>query len=511
MSLNEFLEDRTLGSWADEMDSLPTAPAPRLDDSSGRDFRGRDDYLSSRPDRAAFAPREDVPLPTNPPFTAFVGNLAFDLTEGDLGSFFGSDDVVKGAKIIRDRDDKPKGFGYVEFHTVEGLREALAKNGASFSHRSIRVNIADPPKERPGFHGHAEDDKFAGSWRRDGPLPDLDRRETSTRRRYEGLGSENRDSAPDNSNNWRSSRPPPRIPNDLEAPPVRRRGSGFSTPTHEGEAGPADTEEKWAIGSRFKPSQHSEERSGGRFGSMRGRGDMGPPPSAADEVSSWRKPGLAGSSPSPSNSVPPTPQLARRKLELLPRSTSGSSHPTPVSSPQSTGFSSSKPNPFGSAKPVDVSAREAAAVEKIEKEQEEIRERVAHQQHQHQQHPQHSMSRQSSRQPRGRPGSGRGEIGARSPSSKPGAIADEKSPGSPRASNLSSPGGTPAPSSTSPNVAAVATIRPSFSFASAAAGKKDAAPQSAEDKSDENTDAEKPADADADADAVADKLAEVNV
>ena len=33
-------------------------------------------------------PREDLPLPTEPPFTAFVGNLAFDLNETDLEEFF---------------------------------------------------------------------------------------------------------------------------------------------------------------------------------------------------------------------------------------------------------------------------------------------------------------------------------------------------------------------------------------------------------------------------------------
>lgn len=35
-------------------------------------------------------PREDLPLPTQPPYTAFIGNLAFDLTEADLESFFGT-------------------------------------------------------------------------------------------------------------------------------------------------------------------------------------------------------------------------------------------------------------------------------------------------------------------------------------------------------------------------------------------------------------------------------------
>lgn len=42
--------------------------------------------ISSEADRGP--PRDDLPLPTEPPFTAFVGNLAFDLTEIDLEEFF---------------------------------------------------------------------------------------------------------------------------------------------------------------------------------------------------------------------------------------------------------------------------------------------------------------------------------------------------------------------------------------------------------------------------------------
>lgn len=32
--------------------------------------------------------REEVPLPTQPPYTAFIGNLAFDLTDEDIGAHF---------------------------------------------------------------------------------------------------------------------------------------------------------------------------------------------------------------------------------------------------------------------------------------------------------------------------------------------------------------------------------------------------------------------------------------
>jgi len=37
---------------------------------------------------------------------------------------------IKSVKIIKDKDDKPKGFGYVEFEELEGLKYALTKTGS---------------------------------------------------------------------------------------------------------------------------------------------------------------------------------------------------------------------------------------------------------------------------------------------------------------------------------------------------------------------------------------------
>jgi translation initiation factor 4B len=119
-----------IGSWADEMESLPSAPAIRTEEERANDrFSRRDDFLSSRPDRATAPPREDLPLPTQPPYTAFIGNLAFDLTETELEDFFGPS-KTKTIKIIKDRDEKPKGFGYIEFVELEGLKSALTKSGS---------------------------------------------------------------------------------------------------------------------------------------------------------------------------------------------------------------------------------------------------------------------------------------------------------------------------------------------------------------------------------------------
>ncbi len=49
------------------------------------------------------------------------------------------------------------------------------------------------------------------------------------------------------------------------------------------------------------------------------------------------------------NSTPPTPQMNRRKLELLPRSTSASAAPSPLASPNPSA-TTSRSNPFGAAR-----------------------------------------------------------------------------------------------------------------------------------------------------------------
>lgn len=165
-----------------------------------------------------------------------------------------------------------------------------------------------PAKERSGGgFGHGDDDKFSGNWRRDGPLPDAPGRDGGNRRRYEGLGSEaTRESVAEGNADWRSNRPARILP-EADVPPVRRRGSGFSTPSHEGgELSPADNDAKWTIGGKFKTgSPAAEGQSGGRFGSVRGRGDMGPPPapSVADE-SDWRRPKPARNSSSRKSRLP---------------------------------------------------------------------------------------------------------------------------------------------------------------------------------------------------------------
>jgi len=87
-------------------------------------------------------------MPDKPPYTAHLGNLAFDVTEGDIRSFLG-DCEVTNVRIVEDKlDQKPKGFGYVEFATVDGLKKALTLTESQFMGRNIRVSVAEPRKSR---------------------------------------------------------------------------------------------------------------------------------------------------------------------------------------------------------------------------------------------------------------------------------------------------------------------------------------------------------------------------
>jgi translation initiation factor 4B len=94
---------------------------------------------NKRPADRGFATREELPLPSKPPYTAHLGNLSFDATAEDVGDFFGN------VRIVEDKmDRKPKGFGYVEFGSVDGLKKALALSGTQFQGRNIRVSVAEP-------------------------------------------------------------------------------------------------------------------------------------------------------------------------------------------------------------------------------------------------------------------------------------------------------------------------------------------------------------------------------
>jgi RNA recognition motif-containing protein len=95
-------------------------------------------------------PREELPVPTVPPFTAFVGNLTFETDDEAVKEHLGPG--ITSVRLVKDpMSGKPKGYGYVEYGSQGELKVALGKNMTSLGGRTIRVSVAEPRTSLPLF------------------------------------------------------------------------------------------------------------------------------------------------------------------------------------------------------------------------------------------------------------------------------------------------------------------------------------------------------------------------
>ncbi|KAL5114162.1 Eukaryotic translation initiation factor 4B [Pleosporales sp. CAS-2024a] len=403
MSLGDFLVDQSLGSWADEMEDMPM---PRGGGGSSSGYGGdRPAYgsgggfgadrggsfgecnraVSALPNAhgdtadRGFAMREELPLPSKPPYTAHLGNLSFDATEGDVNDFFAECEVTN-VRIVEDKlDRKPKGFGYVEFGSVEGLKRALALSGTQFQGRNVRVSVAEPPKDgRPEVREITD-------WTRKGPLPDLPgQRRTSDRGGF-GRGG-GFDAASDaGSDRGDRRRPPPFAGDGKERDfgnwerkgPLSPAAAAPNAMAREGrqpsfQGGPREHRQSPAWG---EGREDSGSRGPRREFQPSERPQYDRQPTAPEMDNQWRNkmrpdaPASASPTGTPDASTPSSPAPApaapagRPRLNLAKRTVSEAQPPSAEAA-----ASSNKPNPFGAARPIDTAAREKVIEEKKQQE-----------------------------------------------------------------------------------------------------------------------------------------------
>jgi len=93
----------------------------------------------------------------------FVGNLSFNMTDGELRSMFEPYGSVESVLIVTDRNTgRSRGFGFVEMSDNTAADQAIAAlNGKDQGGRTLTVNEARPKMDRGGPRGGG------GSGRRD--------------------------------------------------------------------------------------------------------------------------------------------------------------------------------------------------------------------------------------------------------------------------------------------------------------------------------------------------------
>ncbi|KAI0527854.1 hypothetical protein F5B22DRAFT_7075 [Xylaria bambusicola] len=379
MSLGAFLsEEKYGGSWADEVEDVVGSqplPPPTVERKGGfSSYSGG--YGSGSNDRG-YPPRDSFPtqLPTKPPYTAHLGNLSYEATSESVTDFF-SDCEITSVRIIEDRiEQRPKGFAYAEFATVDGLKKALTLDGSSFQGRTIKVRIADPPKERENRGDSARD---LPSWERKGPLADDPSRSSSRRPNDFGDRGDRgdrrtpsfREGPADDGKlrdfgNWERKGPLSPLPQ-----PERSMSRTDSRPRNEAGRGESFRQDRKSSSATWGEGRQEGSRPPREFKDRPERPERAP--TAAELDNQWRSNMRApvqspeqsreGSEAPPSPAAPAPATMAtggRPRLQLAKRTVSEAPD---VTSPSAGG--DAKASPFGAARPIDTAAKEREIADK---------------------------------------------------------------------------------------------------------------------------------------------------
>lgn len=121
---------------------------PRLSNMAGRRFEERDNRDFGGGGRR---PGGRKPFPTEPPYTAFLGNLPSGLVQGDISKIFPTSSI-KNVRLVMDKEtDRFKGFCYVEFESLDDLKEAVEMDGlVEVQKHLIKIDVAEGKRNDRG-------------------------------------------------------------------------------------------------------------------------------------------------------------------------------------------------------------------------------------------------------------------------------------------------------------------------------------------------------------------------
>ncbi|XP_041814238.1 eukaryotic translation initiation factor 4Ba isoform X4 [Chelmon rostratus] len=355
-------------SWADETDDLDgdVSTSWHTEEDSYRAPPIDRSILPTAP-RSAREPNIDRSrLPRSPPYTAFLGNLPYDVTEDSIKDFFRGL-AISAVRLPREpsNPERLKGFGYAEFDDVDSLLRALSLNEENLGNRRIRVDIADQSndkerdsgsmggRDRGGRMSDMGPDKTDTDWRAR-PSADSD---DGPPRRDDAFGERSRDRY--ESDRYRDG---PRRDNDrYDGGRDRYRDRYDDRDRRDYDRGGFDSRDRGggrrAFGSGFRRDYDDNRGSSDRYGDRDRYGEREDRYERRDDRREDRAP------------------QQRPKLNLKPRSVpkeedgSAGSGTTQAAPPSSGSRASSI---FGAAKPVDTAAKEREVEERLKKQEERL-------------------------------------------------------------------------------------------------------------------------------------------
>uniref|UniRef100_A0A8U8BY28 Eukaryotic translation initiation factor 4B n=1 Tax=Geospiza parvula TaxID=87175 RepID=A0A8U8BY28_GEOPR len=175
LTLTDFLAEDGGGGGTDDLEGEVSTTWHSNDDDVYRAPPIDRSILPTAP-RAAHEPNIDRSrLPKSPPYTAFLGNLPYDVTEESIKDFFRGLNI-SAVRLPREptNPERLKGFGYAEFEDIDSLFQALSLNEevspipASKSTSQGLKGLQGPGEgfgHGPGVVGKGQ---MASSWKRGG-------------------------------------------------------------------------------------------------------------------------------------------------------------------------------------------------------------------------------------------------------------------------------------------------------------------------------------------------------